>query len=99
MTSVTHFEIVFDDLSPLLNDFTHEDREKLRSIFDGVKRVGLWSVTALWKCPMCFTTDRTIACVCSQEEVEQYKKKAHPCPRCQRSKGIEINMALVGSNK
>ena len=91
--------IVFDDLSKIFDDFTQEDREKLRRIFDGESVKAFFSVTAIWKCPMCFTNDRTIACVCSQEEVEQYKKSEHPCPRCYRRTGIKINMALVGSNK
>jgi hypothetical protein len=91
--------IVFDDLSPILNDFTQEDKEKLRSIFDGVKRVGLWSITAIWKCPLCFANDRTIACLCSQDEIEEYKKKPHYCPRCERKTGNKISMALMGSSK
>ena len=98
MSEIKHV-IVFDDLSPILKDLTHEDKEKLRIIWDGVERRGLWSVTAIWKCPLCFANDRTIACVCSQEQIEEYKQKPHPCPRCQRSKGIEVNMVLVGSNK
>jgi len=93
--------IVFDDLSPILWEFTQEDKDKLKSIFDGVVgiKVTLMSITAIWKCPLCFANDRTIACLCSQNEVEEYKKKPHLCPKCQRSKGIEVNMVLVGSNK
>lgn len=92
--------IFFDDLSPILKDLTQEDREKLERIWNGEEgRIRLVSITAVWKCPLCFTNDKTIACLCSQEQVEEYKKKPHPCPRCHRRNGIEVNMVLMGSNR